>query len=157
MNSGSARYAGFWRRLAAFILDSVLFGALTAPLLYAVYGTAYFRFAAAQGGVDILVTKLLPFVLLIGFWSILGATPGKVLMDCRVVDAASGGPLSLRQAFLRAFGYLVSMLPLYLGFLWIAWDSRKQGFHDKIAGTVVLHRADDYAQTSLQVLQRPWR
>ena len=68
MNSGSARYAGFWRRLAAFILDSVLFGALTAPLLYAVYGTAYFRFAAAQGGVDILVTKLLPFVLLIGFW-----------------------------------------------------------------------------------------
>ena len=81
---------------------------------------------------------MLPLVLTVFFWRRYRGSPGKLLLGCRVVDARSGGTLSVGQAVLRWFAYIVSMLPLCLGFLWIAWDARKQGFHDKIAGTVVI-------------------
>jgi len=154
------RYAGFWRRLAAAALDLVLFASLLAPLLALAYGTGYFAWRlagpgwlAAYGALDVLVTKALPLVLLVVLWSRLGATPGKLLMGCRVVNAADGARPALRQAVVRALGYLVSALPLYLGFFWIGWDRRKQGFHDKMAGTLVVRREDDYALESLEALR----
>jgi uncharacterized RDD family membrane protein YckC len=55
-----------------------------------------------------------------------------------VIDAVSGDAIGTRQALLRYLGYFLSILPLGLGFLWIAWDARKQGWHDKLAGTVVI-------------------
>lgn len=153
-------YAGFWRRLLAVLLDLVLLASILAPVLYLVYGPDYFvwrhagpRLFSAYGLIDVLLTKLLPLTLLVGLWSWLGATPGKLLMGCRVVNAADGKPVSMRQATLRAFGYLASLLPFYLGFLWIAWDRRKQGFHDKIAHTVVIRYEDDYGAQSLQALR----
>jgi len=54
------------------------------------------------------------------------------------VDGDSGGEPSLRQWCLRYLGYVVATLPLLLGFFWVAWDPRCQGWHDKIAGTVVI-------------------
>ena len=51
--------------------------------------------------------------------------------------AATGGPLSVGQSIGRYFGYYVSTIPLLLGLIWVAFDSRKQGWHDKLAGTVV--------------------
>jgi uncharacterized RDD family membrane protein YckC len=80
------------------------------------------------------------------------ATPGKLLMSCHVVDAKTGNRISVLQAILRYFGYIISLLSLCLGFLWIIWDKRKQGFHDKIAGTVVIQDADDLSQYSLSEL-----
>jgi len=78
-----------------------------------------------------------------------------------VVDADSAKPLSIAQAVLRYLGYYISALPLGLGFFWIAWDKRKQGFHDKIANTVVLYdanlRSDDESQKSLEQLIRELR
>jgi len=50
----------------------------------------------------------------------------------------TGEPLTFGTAFLRWIGYFVSSLPLNLGFIWIAFDRKKQGFHDKLAGTVVI-------------------
>lgn len=154
------RYAGFWRRVGATLLDGLLFASLLAPVLYLVYGPNYFAWHLVDAGwfkvygvVDALLTKLLPLALLVGLWVRLGATPGKLLTGCRVVNAADGGPISVRQALLRVFGYFVSMLPLYLGFFWIGWDRRKQGFHDKIARTVVIRYEDDYAAESLDALR----
>jgi uncharacterized RDD family membrane protein YckC len=49
-----------------------------------------------------------------------------------------GSPLGLVASLLRFVGYLVSTLVLMLGFLWIIWDKDKQGWHDKIAGTLVV-------------------
>jgi len=72
-----------------------------------------------------------------------------------VVDAASGAPLRPGQAILRYLAYIVSTLPLCLGFLWIAWDHRKQGFHDKIAKSVVV--IEDPTQASLEDLERELR
>jgi uncharacterized RDD family membrane protein YckC len=73
------------------------------------------------------------------FWTRYLGTPGKLLCHCHLVDADTLGPLSVKQSLLRNLGYLVSYGTLGLGFLWIAWDKRKQGFHDKIAGSVVLY------------------
>jgi uncharacterized RDD family membrane protein YckC len=54
------------------------------------------------------------------------------------VDATTGGQPSTGRLVLRYVGYFVSLIPLALGYLWIAWDPRKQSFHDKIARTVVV-------------------
>lgn len=158
-NPDSIQYAGFWRRLLAFILDSFLFGAVVVPFLVLIYGRDYFYWSSEQTGMfaiygiaDFLLTTLLPVVLIIGFWTRLGATPGKLLLDCRVVDAKTLQPLSGKKAVIRCLAYLASALPIYLGFVWIAFDKRKQGLHDKLAGTLVLHEADDYAHESLAKL-----
>jgi hypothetical protein len=66
-----------------------------------------------------------------------GRTPGKMLLGLRVIQA-SGAPMTPGLAFLRWVGYLISTLPFFLGFLWIALDRRKQGWHDKLALTVVV-------------------
>src|SRR5687768_18471491 len=78
-------------------------------------------------------------VVVVGFWRTCGATPGKIALGVKIVDAATGGRPSLGRLVLRFLGYLVSALPLYLGFLWAAVDRRKQGWHDKIGLTVVIN------------------
>jgi len=152
-------YAGFWRRLGAFALDSLLFGALVTPVLVLLYGRKYFYWQEQAAGLfayyaagDVLLTLVLPVALILGFWVKLGATPGKLLLDCEVVDAATLQRVSWKQATLRCFSYLVSAALLYLGFVWIAFDKRKQGLHDKLARTLVLHRGNDYASESLDTL-----
>ena len=67
-----------------------------------------------------------------------------------VVDADTFDTLSVKQVIIRAVGYIVSALPYYLGFVWIAFDKRKQGLHDKLAGSVVLHVIDDDSQISTE-------
>jgi uncharacterized RDD family membrane protein YckC len=61
-----------------------------------------------------------------------------MLLSLRVVDAKTGGSLSVGQSIARYLGYFVSVIPFCLGLIWVAFDSKKQGWHDKIAGTVVV-------------------
>jgi uncharacterized RDD family membrane protein YckC len=74
------------------------------------------------------------------FWVTWGQTPGQRVMQIKVVRR-DGRSLSWGRAIARYLGYYVSALPLYLGFLWVLWDPHKQGFHDKIADTVVVRAA----------------
>ena len=156
------RYAGFWRRLLAFVIDNLLFSALGLLFLYSVYGSAFLRgdvrldeHRGYYGLSELLVDWLLPLLLTVFFWVRLEGTPGKLLLGCLVVDARSGARLSVGQAVVRYLAYLVSALPLGLGFLWIMWDRRKQGFHDKIAKTVVV--LEDESQKSLAQLEQELR
>jgi uncharacterized RDD family membrane protein YckC len=64
-----------------------------------------------------------------------------MMLSLQVVDASSGEPLRVGQSILRYLGYFVSTIPLCLGLVWVAFDPRKQGWHDKIAGTVVVRSA----------------
>lgn len=75
------------------------------------------------------------------FWVKYAATPGKMLLRLKIVDAATMQPASAFQYGLRAVGYLISCLFLCLGFIWISFDRRAQGWHDKIARTVVVYRS----------------
>ena len=65
-------------------------------------------------------------------------TPGKMILNLKVVDAGSGDKLSIGQAIGRYLSYIVAFLPLCLGIFWVGIDKRKQGWHDKLAGTVVI-------------------
>lgn len=71
-------------------------------------------------------------------WIKLSTTPGKMLLSLKIVDATTHAPMTARQSIIRSLGYLVSMIPLGLGFVWAAFDGRKQGWHDKLAHTVVI-------------------
>ena len=142
-------YAGFWRRFAATSLDLLWGGALMLFLLYLSYGDKYLEPLIGNlsdqstaleelGEPAFLISNLLPALLILFFWLKYAATPGKLLFDCDIVDADTGARITPVQAVVRVFGYFIAAFPLGLGFFWIMWDKRKQGWHDKMARTVVV-------------------
>lgn len=133
-------YAGFWVRIWACLIDSVLVMALVLPLMHLVYGPAFFAVDAPliMGPAHVLISYVLPAVAVVLFWIYREATPGKIAIRARIVDARSGAHPSTSQFVIRNLGYFLSSFPLCLGLIWVAIDGRKQGWHDKIAGTVVV-------------------
>jgi len=154
----SVVYAGFWRRLAAVLIDTLIVIPLLGLLMYLLSDGKLSDellesdpFAFYSPGATLAV-DLGFFVLVIFFWVKFLGTPGKLLLGCQIVNANTGQPLTIGRAMLRYFGYLVSAILFLLGFIWIAFDRRKQGFHDKIAGSVVI--IEDESRKSLQTLER---
>lgn len=144
MQVSEREYVGFCARVGASLIDTLLLVAITIPLLLAIYGWAYFDSAQTgfiAGPADVLISWILPAVAVILFWMRKQATPGKMVVSARVVDAETGNPLTAGQSIGRYLGYFVSTLPLGLGLVWVAFDARKQGWHDKLAGTVVIRSA----------------
>lgn len=140
MDSNDLEYVGFWPRVGASIIDAILVVVITAPLLVLIYGWAYYTdpdtpFIA--GPADFLLSWIFPAVAVILFWLYKRATPGKMAIAAQVVDARTGHALTVGQSILRYLGYFVATLPLFIGIIWVAFDPRKQGWHDKIAGSVV--------------------
>ncbi len=121
--------AGFWRRLAAYILDQIILGFIQTPLSIATFILPYAYYYHIGPIANILYT--------VGFWARKSRTPGKMALNVTIVTE-DGEPISTGRAFIRYFGYIVSTIPFGLGFLWIAWDSNKQGWHDKLANTYVI-------------------
>lgn len=139
MDETDVEYAGFWIRVGASIIDSLLIVVITLPLLVSFYGWEYFDSEALLAGpADFLISWVLPAAAVVWFWTQRQATPGKAVLSLRVVDAESGASLSLAQSIGRYLAYFVSIVPLGLGLLWVGFDSRKQGWHDKLASTVVI-------------------
>jgi len=139
MDDADLEYVGFWPRVGAAFIDSLLVVAVCAPIVTAIYGRQYWASdALVKGPADFLVNWALPAIAVVLFWVYRQATPGKIAISARIVDAATGGRPTTRQLVVRYLGYYVSMLPMMLGILWVAFDPRKQGWHDKLAGTVVV-------------------
>ena len=138
-NAEHLEYAGFWIRVWASIIDSILMLVITLPILLSIYGTQYFESEAfIQGPMDFLLSYVLPAIAVITFWVYKSATPGKMAVSAKIVDAQTGGTPTTGQFIGRYFAYIVSAVPLGLGMIWVAFDKRKQGWHDKLAGTVVV-------------------
>ncbi|MDO9559233.1 MAG: RDD family protein [Syntrophales bacterium] len=146
------RFGGFWRRAVAYGIDKAIlqifyiilfiFGFLIQGVNQPVRG--WMAMDLYNGFPDIgviwiyyLITLFLDMIYFTWFHGSVGQTPGKMMLGLRVVQA-TGGPMTFGRAFLRWVGYLISKLAVYLGFIWIAFDRRKQGWHDKIAGTIVV-------------------
>jgi uncharacterized RDD family membrane protein YckC len=72
------------------------------------------------------------------FWTLTGQTPGKLLLGLRIVRAKND-QITLWQAIRRYVGYYLSALALYAGYWWVLVDNRRQGWHDKLAGTIVVY------------------
>jgi len=87
---------------------------------------------------DFIVNWIFPLVATVVFWVYKSATPGKMALKAKVVDARTGYTPTVKQSIIRYIGYYISLLPIGLGFLWVGWDKKKQGWHDKLAGTVVI-------------------
>ena len=87
---------------------------------------------------DVLLNYILPAIAVILFWIYKSATPGKMALGLKIVDAKTGRAASNPQLIGRYFGYYVSIIPLMLGMIWVGIDKKKQGWHDKLAGTLVV-------------------
>lgn len=139
MEENDLKYAGFWIRVGATIIDTLLLLALTIPLALVFIGPSYwsddFLF---HGPLGVLIDWILPICLTLAFWVYYQATPGKMAIAAKIVDARSGKAPRFGQWVIRYIGYFVAIIPFGAGILWVAFDSRKQGWHDKMAGTVVV-------------------
>jgi uncharacterized RDD family membrane protein YckC len=134
-------YAGFWARVGAALIDTVLVSFLTIPLVSLIYGSDdEASVLLFRGTADLLISFVLPALAVVAFWVARGATPGKMAISAQVVDARTGNKPSTGQAIGRYLGYYVSTIPFCLGLIWVAFDPKKQGWHDKLAGTVVIRR-----------------
>ena len=143
MEAEELEYVGFWARVGASLIDTVLLGIIIWPLLTAFYGDAYWDGAdMVKGPMDVLLSWVLPMVAVIVFWVAKQATPGKMAISAKIVDAKTGAAPSTGQFIGRYLAYFLSGLPLGLGIFWVAFDGRKQGWHDKLAGTVVVRQKD---------------
>ena len=152
------RPAGFVTRLVAFLLDQVILGVVLS-ILTAIAGIVFqsFRLSELLGTRDLaLQLALIPlgatgFVLNllyhVGFWLLAGQTPGKAFLGLAVVRV-DGGPLRPGAAVVRWLGYWLSGI-LFLGYLWILADNRRQGWHDKLARTLVVYRGVDERWSAL--------
>jgi uncharacterized RDD family membrane protein YckC len=119
--------AGFWPRLVAGLMDFALVFLLDRMLVF-------FLHRYAEGPFPFFLVVLAYFS---GMWAWKGMTVGGVVMNLRVVRL-DGQPVSFGVALVRALGGAFSVIVFLLGFLWIAWDKERQGWHDMIAGTVVV-------------------
>lgn len=133
-------YAGFWIRTLAALIDSGILLIVLLPIIFWTnpqVGSSHVHFTLVQN----LAINLTPLLLAGVFWRYYEATPGKMLLSLAVVDLTTGQRLSLQQCLIRTLGYIFATLPLCAGFIWIAFDAKKQGWHDKLAGSVVLRRS----------------
>jgi uncharacterized RDD family membrane protein YckC len=136
-------YAGFWRRFAAFTIDVILLSIIV-QILFPFRGLGFdlIDFVKQWYFVPLItISNLLSSLAIVAysvvFWTWRGQTPGKMVMNIKILRG-DGSNITIGYALLRYLGYIACFLMLGTGFLWIAFDSRKQGIHDKIADTVVV-------------------
>ncbi len=111
------------------------------PLLIQIYGANYWQSEFyILGFWDIVLNFIFPACAVFIFWHYKSATPGKMLCNLTIVDAKSRKKPSAGQLIRRYLGYYVSIIPLFIGFIWVGIDNKKQGWHDKLAGTFVIIR-----------------
>jgi uncharacterized RDD family membrane protein YckC len=151
------RYAGFWIRFLARIIDVILLGVINAIIRFPLMlmfgigtmgmGRGFERpgagliFAPAMLGafaISSLIGLALGAVYEVYFLTAHGATPGKMALGLRVIRA-DGGPISPMLALGRHFALWLSGVILFIGYIMAAFDPEKRALHDRICETRVIH------------------
>ena len=139
MDENQYEYAGFWIRVWAAIIDTFFILLVIAIPLTVIYGTEYWDGEQTVYGFwDITLNYVMPFFLTMFFWLKFLGTPGKMANRLKIVDVETGHKITPLQAVGRYLAYIPASLPLLLGIFWVGFDKKKQGWHDKLAGTVVI-------------------
>jgi uncharacterized RDD family membrane protein YckC len=138
--------AGFWARLAAAIIDSLVLGVPLGILTSLVVDGGGVAVSSGYGyqpdGPAWL--NLVGTLIGIAYYGMLeggatGQTLGKRVLGIRVVDTATGlPPIGVGRGIGRYFARILSAIPCALGYFWMLWDDRKQTWHDKIVRTYVV-------------------
>lgn len=162
-NKRDKKYVGFNRRMLAATIDSLalIFAMPLINRFFPIDREAYFKYAPdasdpanaerallamindpafiqswAQNTVAQAVVMCIFCAICWQFWS---ATPGMIILRMKVVDAKTEGRINSLQVVLRSVGLLISGMCFFLGFLWISFDKKHRGWHDFLAGTVVVN------------------
>jgi uncharacterized RDD family membrane protein YckC len=157
----ATEYASLNRRLIASSIDVLLISLLLMPitqLLNAIFfsDTLEALFKENEGNVDseelwlFISDNIIPYLtvqlisigimaaITIGFWIYKSQTIGKMITHCMIVDATTGDKPTKKQYIIRFFSYILSIIPLCIGFIVIYFTKKKQGWHDMLANTVVV-------------------
>ena len=140
----SSRLAGVPRRLGAVLIDGLLPLLIYLPLAVVVWPVASME--PSSGALTVVgLAAVAVSTALMGYMAYAlvqlgqGRSPGKKLLRLRVIYLETGRPVGFWRMMLReVIGKWVSAVVLYLGFFWAIWDAQHQGWHDKIAQTVVV-------------------
>jgi uncharacterized RDD family membrane protein YckC len=157
------QYAGFATRLVAWIIDQLIVGVLVGVFGWIVKfvadNFAINELLGLQDYADLLLvsvvalgTVAIGFGYNVGLWLLAGQTPGKQVMGLRIVRT-NGQRLTFRSATVRWLGYAISAI-LFLGYLWVLVDNRRQGFHDKLARTFVVYSWPEKPEWDIAPIQK---
>src|SRR5580704_7671584 len=149
-------YAGFWIRFVALLIDEIILFVPLVIVFFATEGSTVTNYtncvqsgelttvcsSAYLGSVGLfeLVALGASAVYSILLWALFGGTLGQRMLGLHVVDAATGQNIGLGRSIGRYVGFVISGIALDIGFIWAAFDGRKQGWHDKIASTFVVRK-----------------
>lgn len=146
----NGRAAGFVTRLLAYVMDAVIvagmiaLGGWIAVLLDNLLDTFGIETRAALAAIYVFVIPVIAALYYVVFWSLTGRTVGKWFMGLKVVNP-DGHPPSIGRSFARLFGYLVSAVVFWLGYVWVLVDPQRKAWHDHMANTFVVY---DYRRSS---------
>lgn len=132
-----ANYGGFWIRVVAYIIDGILLG-IVGGIVAVIFHANPSDPSSSGYTISQVVNFVIAVAYFVGLWTYWGASVGQRILKLRVVDANTMQPIGIGKAVLRYIGLIVSFLVCFVGVIWVAFDARKQGWMDKIAGTVVL-------------------
>ncbi len=154
------KYAGFWIRFLASLLDTVFLALPVGVLIYFLSDGSWFDFAQYKNNImmamsgnthaldsqpqtslkwEILFEVSVLLITMIFWKRFKGATPGKRFVHIKIVDAKSFKDINNKQAITRSFGYIASTFAFLLGFIMVAFRDDKRGLHDLLAGTIVVY------------------
>lgn len=129
-------YAGFWIRFAASIIDNIIIFVALIPIAMLLGWESTYS-SGLSSGIEWL-WQILFAVFFVFCWVKFAGTPGKRLLRLKVLNERTGENITVGQGIIRYIGYFPAILVLFIGLIWVAFDSKKQGWHDKMAKTVVV-------------------
>jgi uncharacterized RDD family membrane protein YckC len=153
--AAAPRYGGFWRRVVATLIDSVILGVVMVAIgmfLPIIENAGMSNISPAERAVGIAaevnLTAIGTLILLAGGWLYAAllesgpkqATLGKMALSLQVTDL-EGDRIGFAQASGRFFAKLLSLIVFLIGFVMVAFTPRKQGLHDMLAKTLVIRRS----------------
>lgn len=128
------RYAGFWVRVGAYIIDAIILG-----IAQGIIGSMFVRTPEDMSIMTISTSTILGvlyFCLMES--SEKQATVGKIALNLKV-GGLNGERITFMNALGRYFAKILSALIIFIGYIMVAFDDKKQGLHDKLASTIVFH------------------
>ena len=131
----TAELAGFWRRFGSLLIDAILLSV----------GNEILDVILRAGGAGAGLLGLVGLLIGLGYYTWgygSGQTIGCRALNLRIVDQVTGGMPGYGKGVGRYFASILSIIPIFLGYFWMLWDSKNQTWHDKLVGTLVTYEGD---------------